>query len=59
MASYFVGAKLAMFGMGFFSKHTTQRGLLIGVAAGFLGLLIIVGVFNIKGIYLNQQKNIG
>ena len=53
VASYFVGAKLAMFGMGFFSKHTTQRGLLIGVAAGFLGLLIIVGVFNIKGIYHN------
>ena len=53
VASYFVGAKLAMFGMGFFSKHTTQRGLLIGVAAGFLGLLIIVGVFNIRGIYHN------
>jgi SSS family solute:Na+ symporter len=24
--SYFVGAKLAMFGMGFFSKHTNERG---------------------------------
>jgi len=40
--SYFVGAKLAMFGMGFFSKHTTERGLLIGVAAGFIGLIVIV-----------------
>ncbi|NNC37218.1 MAG: sodium/solute symporter [Hyphomonadaceae bacterium] len=40
VASYFVGAKLAMFGMGFFSKHVTQRGLLIGVAAGFIGIYI-------------------
>ncbi len=35
VGSYFVGAKLAMYGMGFFSKHTTERGLLIGVVAGF------------------------
>jgi SSS family solute:Na+ symporter len=40
VGSYFVGAKLAMFGMGFFSKHTTQRGLLVGVAAGFIGIYI-------------------
>ena len=38
VGSFFVGAKLAMFGLGFYSKHTTQRGLLIGVAAGFLCL---------------------
>ncbi len=38
VGSFFVGAKLAMFGLGFFSKHTTERGLLIGVAAGFLTL---------------------
>lgn len=38
VGSFFVGAKLAMFGLGFYSKHTTQRGLLIGVAAGFLSL---------------------
>jgi SSS family solute:Na+ symporter len=38
VGSFFVGAKLAMFGLGFFSKHATQRGLLIGVAAGFLSL---------------------
>ena len=42
VASYFVGAKLAMFGLGFLSKHTTERGLLIGVVAGFLGLYAIV-----------------
>lgn len=37
--SYLVGAKLAMFGLGFFSKHTNERGLLVGVAAGFIALL--------------------
>jgi len=41
IGSYLVGAKLAMFGMGFFSKHTTQRGLLVGVFAGFLALAIL------------------
>jgi SSS family solute:Na+ symporter len=42
VASYFVGAQLAMFGMGFLSKHTTERGLLVGVAAGFAGLYLVV-----------------
>ncbi|MEM1437045.1 MAG: sodium/solute symporter [Pseudomonadota bacterium] len=36
VGSYFVGAKLAMFGLGFFSKHTTERGLLVGVVVGFV-----------------------
>jgi SSS family solute:Na+ symporter len=35
VGSYFVGAKLSMYMLGFFSKHTTERGLLIGVAVGF------------------------
>ena len=48
--SYFVGAKLAMFGMGFFSKHTTERGLLIGVAAGFIGLIAVVGFGGMLGV---------
>jgi len=38
VGSFFVGAKLAMFGLGFYSKHATERGLLVGVAAGFLTL---------------------
>ncbi len=42
VGSYFVGAKLAMFGLGFFSKHTSERGLLVGVAAGFVALFIVV-----------------
>lgn len=36
VGSYFVGAKLSMYTLGFFSKHTTERGLLIGVGTGFI-----------------------
>jgi SSS family solute:Na+ symporter len=36
IGSYFVGAKLGMYGLGFFSKHTTERGLLVGVFVGFV-----------------------
>ncbi|MEM6572725.1 MAG: sodium/solute symporter [Pseudomonadota bacterium] len=35
VGSYFVGAKLSMYALGFFSKHTTEKGLLVGVAVGF------------------------
>ena len=38
VSSYFVGAQLAIFGLGFFSKHTTERGLIIGVIVGFIGV---------------------
>ncbi|MEP2509299.1 MAG: sodium/solute symporter [Reichenbachiella sp.] len=41
VGSYFVGAKLSMYALGFYSKHTTERGLLIGVAAGMIGVWII------------------
>ena len=41
LGSFLVGAKLAMFGLGFFSKHTNERGLLIGVVAGFLSLAYV------------------
>jgi SSS family solute:Na+ symporter len=36
VGSYFVGAQLGMFGLGFFSKHTTEKGLLVGTLFGFL-----------------------
>jgi len=36
IGSYFVGAQLGMFALGFFSKHSTERGLLVGTAVGFL-----------------------
>lgn len=41
VGSYFVGAKLSMFALGFFSKHTTERGLLIGVAVGFVAIWLV------------------
>lgn len=40
VGSYFVGAKLAIFMLGFFSRNTTQNGLLVGVAAGFAAVLL-------------------
>ncbi|MCK8077535.1 sodium/solute symporter [Vibrio sp. 1CM2L] len=36
--SYFVGANFCMFVLGFYSKHITEKGLLIGVAASFLAI---------------------
>lgn len=48
VGSYVIGAKLAMFGMGFFSKHATEHGLLVGVAAGLIGLMFIVPIDQVK-----------
>lgn len=50
VGSYVIGAKLAMFGMGFFSKHTTERGLLTGVAAGLIGLMLVVPIDAVAGV---------
>lgn len=47
VGSYFVGAKLSMYGLGFYSKHTTQKGLLIGVVAGFLALAFVATQTNV------------
>jgi hypothetical protein len=41
LGSFLVGSKLAMFGLGFFSKHTNERGLMVGVIAGFLTLIYV------------------
>ena len=41
MTSYFVGAKLALFGMGFLSKHTSERGILVGIAGGFIAIYVL------------------
>lgn len=41
VGSYFVGAKLSMFALGFFSRHTTERGLLVGVAVGFVAIWFV------------------
>ncbi len=50
VSSYFVGAKLAMFFLGFFSKHTNEKGLLTGVVAGFAALVFVVNGFPPLGI---------
>ncbi len=50
VGSYFVGAKLAMYFLGFFSKHTSERGLLIGVIAGFVALIIVVNGVPFAGV---------
>ncbi|KUR70043.1 sodium transporter [Novosphingobium fuchskuhlense] len=42
VGSFFVGAQLATFGLGAYSKHTTEDGLLIGIAASFVTLAIVV-----------------
>lgn len=43
VGSYFVGAKLGMYALGFFSKHSSERGLLVGVAVGFATLWVVAG----------------
>lgn len=48
--SYLVGAKFAMFGMGFFSKHVSERGLIIGVIAGFVVVYISARGVPVLGI---------
>ncbi|MEM6410385.1 MAG: sodium/solute symporter [Pseudomonadota bacterium] len=50
VGSYLVGAKLAMFGLGFLSKHTSERGLMVGVIAGFLAMLVATTGFAPLGI---------
>jgi SSS family solute:Na+ symporter len=41
IGSYFVGAKLSMYALGFYSKQTTEKGLLVGVGAGFIMLYFV------------------
>ncbi|MCG7533187.1 sodium/solute symporter [Psychrobium sp. MM17-31] len=36
VGSYFVGAQLGMFALGFFSKQATENGLLVGTGVGFI-----------------------
>jgi SSS family solute:Na+ symporter len=38
VGSYFVGAQLGMFGLGFFSKHASERGLLVGTLVGVIAV---------------------
>ena len=47
VGSYFVGAKLAIFGMGFFSRTVSERGLLIGVAASFVTVWVVAATTDV------------
>lgn len=38
IGSFFVGAKLSTYFLGFYSKHATEKGVLIGVVLGFVSL---------------------
>jgi solute:Na+ symporter, SSS family len=38
VGSFFVGAKLSCYGLGFFSRQANERGVLIGVVASFIAL---------------------
>ncbi len=38
VGSFLVGAKLAAYVLGFYSRHTSERGLMVGIVAGFLAL---------------------
>ncbi len=38
IGSFLVGAKLSSYILGFYSRHTTEKGLLIGIIAGFFSL---------------------
>ncbi len=41
VGSYFVGAQMGMFFLGFFSKQTTENGLLVGTLAGFVIVTLV------------------
>lgn len=41
VGAYFVGAKLSMYGLGFFSKHATEKGVLVGVFSGFVIIWVV------------------
>ena len=41
VGSYFVGAQLGMFALGFFSKQATENGLLVGTLAGFVMVTLV------------------
>jgi SSS family solute:Na+ symporter len=47
IGSYFVGAQLGMFAVGFFSKHATEKGVLVGTAIGFVMVWFIANYTDI------------
>ncbi len=47
IGSFFVGAKLSMYGLGFFSKHTTEKGLMVGVVLGMVTVWVVAATTTI------------
>jgi SSS family solute:Na+ symporter len=41
VGGYFVGLQLSMYALGFFSKHTTEKGLLAGIAVSFVTVVMV------------------
>ena len=41
VGSYLVGAKLSMYFLGFYSMHTSERGMLVGVVLGVAALILL------------------
>lgn len=41
VGSYFVGAQLGMFALGFFSKQASENGLLVGTLVGFVAVTLV------------------
>lgn len=41
VGSFFVGAQLGMYALGFFSRHATEKGLLVGTAFGFAMVALV------------------
>ncbi|GGD58456.1 sodium:solute symporter [Lacimicrobium alkaliphilum] len=41
VGSYFVGAQMGMFFLGFFSKHTSENGLIVGTVSGFIIVALV------------------
>lgn len=41
VGSYFVGAQMGMFFLGFFSKQTTENGLIVGTVSGFIVVTLV------------------
>ncbi len=47
VGSFFVGAQLGMFVLGFFSRQATEKGLLVGTAAAFIAVALVASFTDI------------
>ena len=47
IGAFFVGAKAAAYGLGFYSRQVTEKGLFVGIAFGFFSLVYVDTYMNI------------